>query len=66
MNDCIGKFGKTFGHKFESLLIEQNCYHSISNTTGYSIDDIEKLVNLLSYKKFKVVCKRCGQEFKSE
>lgn len=61
MSECKGFFGKIFGHKFESILMEKNFNHSLENFIPYGINAMEMLDGL-AQKKYKVVCKRCGEE----
>lgn len=61
MNDCNGLFGKWFGHRFESHLIESKCDHSISNLNGLPSNEVMDLILSLSHRKYKLACNRCGQ-----
>lgn len=66
MNECQGILGRKLGHKFVSLLIQSDFHHNIQNATGMCASDMRDLVREMSYKKYKIVCQRCGKEPKNE
>jgi hypothetical protein len=61
MKDCIGFWGKLFGHNFEGYIIKYSvpAYHrpfpNTSNESSWC--DIAKS---LADKEYRVICKRCG------
>ena len=65
MTACVGFFGKIFGHKFISKIIEYEAPTTDGMTcegSGRLSDTFESLAN----KKYKIICKRCGMEVSSK
>ena len=61
MDECKGTFGKIFGHKFVSLIIE----YIAPNTRGMdSTGNISSILENMADKKYEIVCKRCGIKLK--
>jgi hypothetical protein len=67
-NECVGLFGRWFGHKFESLITKYapNSFKISDESWGRSSELIEKelagMIESTASKEFKVVCVRCGVE----
>lgn len=59
-DNCKGIFGMWFGHKFESMIVESIPYKMIPDIKGTSYG-IKIINESLSNKKYKIVCKRCGE-----
>jgi hypothetical protein len=61
MKKCVGIFGKLFGHKFKSLIIEREMKHAFENlhSRGSCVIDI---LEQMAHKKYKVICTRCGEK----
>ena len=61
-NKCCGIFGKWFGHKYVTYVVESDCHHNIENIRAIGVSDMERLLSAISMKKCKIVCKRCGKQ----
>jgi len=59
MNECIGIFGKIFGHKFKTYQTHSN--PNYMTFTGID-ESLEKLINQFKKKDFEIICKRCGDK----
>lgn len=64
MTSCTGFFGKLFGHKFISKIIEYKSPTSSSSISFKGSGDLEEVFESLASKKYKIICKRCGMEVK--
>jgi len=54
---CCGLFGRIFGHKFESMIMD---YKYPSNKNIQFEHGCTATVKALADKKYRVICKRCG------
>jgi hypothetical protein len=65
-NQCIGIMGKYFGHCYKKYLAYKgSSTFSVDACTGHP-DDIKEMADKYRNEKYKIVCKRCGNELKNE
>lgn len=60
--ECIGIFGKLFGHRFRKFLLKEKCIQN--NYVEYNIEGSENVKEFLDSLRniYIIKCKRCGKE----
>ena len=60
IRQCQGLIGRIFGHNFKSLIIKCTAPKGkLKFGAGYGH---EEMIDSLSDKEYKIICKRCGEE----
>lgn len=69
MTNCIGIFGKLFGHRFDSKIIERSQRFQFNNHFDFGTVDKDILQSQIDLQKercvpdkYKIICTRCGEE----
>ena len=67
MSECVGLWGRLFGHKMTeySVKVAPPRMESLPFGEGeQSVKAIVKVINKLTHREFRIVCVRCGMEGK--
>lgn len=65
MTECIGLFGKWFGHNFERMLVKSEPV-TLTNIDSNDMEFISFFHGIPKKENFAVICKRCGIQLKKE
>jgi len=62
MSECSGFFGRMFGHKYVSKLVDYKMPELSGITFSGWGSTVSSVLDQMAQKRYNIVCKRCGKE----